>query len=237
MTATTTKPPSLDTLRRRLRQAEESADDLGQRLQWRLFAGEGESREDLEREYRSAVETAEALRGRVALALDAEGLDCRECGGAAYVPTAALDADPCPECAAVTLSLPPTRSEKKGRPLKFLPAVRQLTIGAGKKAVTYRLAEFTPDRDWGGRAWTLTKLDGTDAYRVLVSRHGTACDCAGACYEAVANGNNRAYWAGGDVYGTDCCKHASAVRILLNAGLLDAPAPAGCQEPDTDPFA
>jgi hypothetical protein len=152
---------------------------------------------------------------------------CDWCAGQGFEPNEESALIPCLLCngtgyATATGDLGASRSEKR-RPYSYQPGCRRLTLGTGKRAASYTVAEFSPDREFPGRAFQLVKHAGGEVYSVLVGHEGVICDCAGKTYEASGKANYRAWLEDRDQFKTLGCRHLDAVHVLLMGGWLDLP--------------
>lgn len=140
---------------------------------------------------------------------DGAGWECLACRGSGYV-TAQGDAGA-------------THSAKR-RPYWFTPATGQLGIGLGRRAALYAVSEFVPSDGFGGRAFLLAKLDGSDRYTCrLRAADGPFCDCGGRTFEATVKANFYASLRHEQQYATLGCKHLDVMSALLAGGWLDLP--------------
>lgn len=156
---------------------------------------------------------------------------CEWCAGNGFVPHADLvSIGACTECDGTGYrtavgDLGQTHSEPK-RPYRYEPGCRRLTLWKGRKATTYTIGEFVPDRGFTtapARAFTVVKEADGETRCVLISREGCTCDCEGATYAGSDKANVRAARAGEKTFPTLGCKHLDAVALLLREGWLDLP--------------
>jgi hypothetical protein len=102
------------------------------------------------------------------------------------------------------------------------PSHGLLTIHDAKKSTDYAVAPL--HTSWG-RGFTLTKLDGSERYCVLIGKPGEfdRCDCPAGCYRPNA------------LHG---CRHAQACRALIaNETLWAMPAEVPAANADAHPWA
>jgi hypothetical protein len=152
---------------------------------------------------------------------------CEFCSGAGIEFGAGGAPVPCLLCdgsgyATLLGDLGPTHTQPR-RPFTYTPAARILSVGIGSRRTSYTIAKFRPDAGFEGRAFTLTKRDGTGHYSCLVGTTRGACDCAGAIYLSTEKANLRSWLRDDREFPSAGCKHLDALRVLLEGGWLDLP--------------